>query len=158
MEPFEARRGGYLISTDKGRLDLGTVQKYLAESSYWARGRSRQTMASAVEHSLCFGLYAPGGAQAGFARVVTDLATFAWLCDVFVLEPHRGKGLGKWLVETIVGHPQLANLKRILLATQDAHGLYRRYGGFQALRSPERWMERLGTRPEWEGSQATARD
>ncbi|MGA2112510.1 MAG: GNAT family N-acetyltransferase [Anaerolineales bacterium] len=143
MEPFERQRGEYVLSSDKAKLDIGTIHRYLAGSSYWAKGRSLQTMAIGIEHSLCFGLYAASGAQVGFARVVTDQATFAWICDVFVLEPHRGKGLGKWLVQTIVGQLELMNPKRMVLATQDAHGLYSKYGGFEPLRNPERWMERL---------------
>ena len=150
MDAFERRRGEYLLSTDRAKLDLAVIHEYLANSSYWAKGRPREVVAVSIAQSLCFGLYSADQAQVGFARAVTDYATYAWVCDVFILEPHRGKGLGKWLVETIVRHPDLANLKRIVLATQDAHGLYSKYGGFQPLRNPERWMERLNSRPDLE--------
>jgi len=96
-----------------------------------------------IENSLCFGLYDPAGVQVGFARVITDCATFGWLCDLFILDAHKGKGLGKWLVQTIVSFPDLRALKRIQLATCDAHELYSRYGGFTPLAAPERWMERV---------------
>jgi GNAT superfamily N-acetyltransferase len=108
-----------------------------------------------IEHSLCFGVYA-GGEQAGFARVVTDYATFAWLCDVFILEAYRGRGLSKWLVETIVAYPDLAGLRRFLLATRDAHSLYQHYGGFTPLQAPDRWLERFNPgRPGQPPSSAT---
>ena len=94
-----------------------------------------------IEHSLCFGVY-DHASQIGFARVVTDFATFAWLCDVFVIQGYQGRGLGKWLIQCIVAFPELQNLKRFILATGDAHELYRQYGGFDALQSPERWMAR----------------
>ena len=97
--------------------------------SYWAQGRSFEAVQKSVEHSLCFGVYA-GRQQVGFARVVTDYATFAWLCDVFILESHRGKGLGKRLIECVVAHPELQSV-RFMLATRDAHELYRRYGGLE---------------------------
>ncbi len=150
METIELRRPGYLISTDPARLQIEVIHQFLAERSYWAQGRPLEVVRRAIEHSLCFGVYAvttqPDGsesaAQVGFARVVTDYATFAWLCDVFILETHRGQGLSKWLVETVVTHPCLAGLRRILLATRDAHELYRKYGGFELLSNPERWMIR----------------
>ncbi len=100
MKPFELQRDGYTISTDKARLDISAIHEYLSERSYWAEGRPREVVERAIENSLCFGVY-EGERQAGFARVVTDYATFAWLCDVFILEDYRGRGLGKWLVETI---------------------------------------------------------
>jgi GNAT superfamily N-acetyltransferase len=132
---------GYLISTDKARLDIHFIHKALSLSSYWAEGRSLDTVKKSLEHSLCFGIYADGQ-QVGFARVVTDYATFAWLCDVFVLASHQGQGLGKQLVETIVAHRELQDLDIFLLATRDAHELYRRYGGFEGLRAPDKWMVR----------------
>jgi GNAT superfamily N-acetyltransferase len=138
---FEAQRNGYAISTDKAKLDVDAIHAYLSERSYWAEGRPREVMEKAIANSLCFGVY-DGERQAGFARVVTDYATFAWLCDVFILEDYRGRGLGKWLVETVTTHPTLAKLRRILLATYDAHELYRRYGGFETLPGPEYWMVR----------------
>lgn len=99
-------------------------------------------MRRSIAHSLCFGVYGEGE-QVGFARVVTDYATFAWLCDVFVLETARRRGLGKWLIASVIAHPDLQGLRRFTLATRDAHELYRRYGGFEALRAPERWMEKF---------------
>jgi GNAT superfamily N-acetyltransferase len=126
------------ISTDPSRLDRDMVHRYLSEEAYWARGRSRDVTERAIEHSMPFGVYVDGR-QVGFARVVTDRATFAWLADVFVLPSHRGHGLGKRLVETILGHPELRGMKRWFLATADAHGLYRRYG-FEELRDAGRFM------------------
>ena len=128
-------------STDKARLHVALVYDYLNHSSYWAQGRSLSTVQRSIENSLCFGVY-EGPQQVGFARVVTDYATFAWLCDVFILEPYRGQNLGKWLIECVTAHPGLQSLRGFLLATRDAHELYRRYGGFHALESPERWMRR----------------
>ena len=133
----------YSISTDKDRLDRPLIHRYLSSSSYWAIGRPYATVVRSIENSLCFGVYAAPGRQVGFARVVTDHCTIAWLCDVFILEPHRGKNLGKRLVQEVVSHPELAGIRRILLATDDAHELYSRYGQFQALHAPEKWMERL---------------
>ena len=121
------RRGEYLISTDRSRLDLHAIHAYLSEEAYWSPGVSRQVVERSIEHSLNFGLYR-GDDQAGFARVVTDNATFAWLADVFVLPEHRGAGLGKWLVETAVSHPDLRGIRRWILATWDAHELYARFG------------------------------
>jgi GNAT superfamily N-acetyltransferase len=141
MSIVEYQRGDYTISTDKTKLDVDLVWDFLCHTSYWAQGRSLTTTQRSIEHSLCFGVYA-GDRQVGFARVVTDHATFAWLCDVFILESHRGQGLGKWLVECIVAHPELQGLRLFLLATSNAHELYRRYGGFQELPSPGKWMIR----------------
>jgi hypothetical protein len=132
----------YFISTDKTKLDLNLIHQFLSQRSYWAQGRSLAIVAKSVEHSLCFGVYDKNEQQVGFARVVTDHATFAWLCDVFILETHRGQNLGKWLVECIVNQPDLQMPMRMLLATQDAHELYRRYGGFEELQNAERWMTR----------------
>jgi GNAT superfamily N-acetyltransferase len=135
----------YSISTEKSLLDVALIHAYLTRSSYWAQGRSLETVVRSIEQSLCFGVFSPGGTQVGFARVVTDYATFAWLCDVFILEDYQGRGLGKRLIEAVTGHPALAGLRRILLATRDAHGLYEKYGGFRQLAHPERLMERLAT-------------
>ena len=129
---------GYEISTDPARLDLDVIHGYL-RGAYWSPGVPRDVVERSIARSLCFGLYAPDGAQAGFARVVTDGATFAWIADVFVLEPHRGRGLGVWLMETLLAHPDLQGLRRTVLATNDAHGLYERFG-FEPLPTPERWM------------------
>ena len=136
----EWRRGDYVISTERARLDVGVIHDYLSNSSYWAAGRSLESVRRSIENSVAFGLY-KGERQIGFARVITDYATFAWLADVFVLEEFRGQGLGKWLVEVILAHPQLQGFRRWVLATKDAHELYRRFG-FAELKLPERWMER----------------
>jgi GNAT superfamily N-acetyltransferase len=140
---MEQQRGDYTLSTEPARLDLARIHGYLSSESYWAAGRPFDVAQRSVEHSLCFGIY-HGDEQVAFARVVTDYATFAWLCDVFVLEAHRGRGLGKWLVESVVAHPDLRGIKQIVLATRDAHELYRRYGGFEPVTTPERLMVRRG--------------
>jgi GNAT superfamily N-acetyltransferase len=134
----EVVRGGYTVSTDKARLDLPAVHGFLA-ASYWSPGLPWDVLVRAVAGSLCFGLY-HGAEQVGFARVVTDRATFAYLGDVYVLEAHRGRGLGRWLVETVLGHPAVQGLRRFSLVTRDAHGLYERLG-FQPLARPDRHME-----------------
>ena len=134
-----ARRGDFLISTDPGLLDLAVIHDFLANRSYWAVGISPERQRRALAGSLCFGLY-EHGRQIGLARVVTDRATFAWLCDVFVLEEYRGRGLSKWLMECVVAHPDLQGLRRIVLGTRDAHGLYARYG-FKPLADPTRFLE-----------------
>jgi GNAT superfamily N-acetyltransferase len=138
---MEYRRGAYTISTDSARLDIDLIHDFLSHSSYWAQGRPFAAVQKSIAHSLCFGVY-DGAQQVGFARVVTDYATFAWLCDLFVVESHRGQGLGKWLVECIVAHPELQDLQIFLLATRDAHELYRRYGRFETLQQAEKWMAR----------------
>jgi len=139
----EWRRGGYVISTDPSMLDLGAVHGFL-QRSYWAADRPLETVQRSVERSLNFGLYRAGDrSQVGFARVVTDFATFAWLCDVFVDEDHRGQGLGVWLMETVVDHPELQCLRLWMLGTRDAHGLYEK-SGFTPLSVPERWMQKRG--------------
>jgi GNAT superfamily N-acetyltransferase len=141
MNIMELRRGEYLISTDRSKLDISTIHDFLSRSSYWAQDRTLETVMTSINHSLNFGVYLDDQ-QVGFARVVTDFATFAWLCDVFILEQYRGRGLAKWLVKTIVELPELQNLKHVLLATRDAHQLYRRYGGFEILDSKGRLMRR----------------
>ena len=143
MAQHEHHRDCYTISTDKARLDVGTIHRYLSEESYWAEGRPRQVVETSIEHSLCFGVYGPDEQQAGFARVVTDGVTFAWICDLFILKSHRGVGLGKWLLETILAAPRIKDVKRWMLATRDAHGLYRGYGDFQPLDHPEALMMRI---------------
>ena len=147
---MEYRRGEFLISTSRERLRLDVVYGFLT-NCYWAKGIPREVVARSIEHSLCFGLYdesprlareaghgAP--AQVGFARVVSDFATVAYLGDVFVLESHRGQGLSKWLMECVMKHPALQNLRRWILLTRDAHGLYSQFS-FTPLRAPERYME-----------------
>jgi GNAT superfamily N-acetyltransferase len=135
---YELRRGSHMISTDPRRLDLDVIYAYLSQS-YWAAGRSREQMARSLRHSLCFGLY-NGAAQVGMARVISDYASFAYLCDVFVLQEHQGAGLGTWLIAAVMAHPDLQGLRRFMLATRDAHGLYRKFG-FAQIDPPERWME-----------------
>jgi GNAT superfamily N-acetyltransferase len=134
-------RDDYSISTDRSRLDINLIHNYLSEESYWATGRPREVVARSIENSLPFGIY-KGGEQVGFARVVTDYATFAWVADVFVLPEHRGRGLSKWLMEVILAHPQLQGFRRWVLSTRDAQGLYERFG-FMPQKRPERWMERF---------------
>ena len=129
----------YTISTDKSRLDIGVIHNFL-DTSYWAAGRSVETIRRSIDNSLPFGIYT-GDAQVGFARVITDYATFAWIADVFVLDQHRGKGLSKWLMDVILSHPELQGFRRWVLATKDAHELYRKFE-FTELTRPERWMER----------------
>jgi GNAT superfamily N-acetyltransferase len=136
---MEWRRGEYSISTERERLDLDIVHKFLSEEAYWSPGVPRDVVERSIENSLCFGLY-HGAQQVGFARVVTDRATTAYLADVFVLSEHRGRGLGVWLVETVFSHPDLQGLRRFLLGTADAHALYERYGFRPA--DPTRMMER----------------
>lgn len=136
----EWNQGEYLISTDPARLDLLFIQNFLSNVSYWAQGRSLEVVKHSINNSLNFGLF-KGDQQIGFARVVTDYATFAWLADVFVVEPYRKKGLGKWLVRVVISHPNLQGFRRWVLATKDAHDLYRSFG-FRELKRPERWMER----------------
>jgi len=134
----ERSLGAYLISTDPRRLDLDAIFDYLSGRSYWARGRPRDQIVRGIENSLPFGVYLDGK-QVGFARIVTDYATFAWLADVYVLEDHRGHGLGKALVEEVVAHPVVRELPRVLLATADAHRLYEQYG-FVHLKGDARFM------------------
>ena len=130
-----------VITTDKGCLDLDYIHTYLSEQSYWARGRSRADVEKSILHSLCFGVYVDGH-QVGFARVITDYTLLAWLADVFIDERTRGRGLGKRLIETIVNHPELREIRRFMLATSDAHELYRRYG-FDDLSHRDRLMARI---------------
>ena len=137
---MEWKNSEYTIDTDKERLQLDVIQKFLEEDSYWAQGRKVEQTRRAIENSVCFGLY-HGDEQIGFARVVSDFATFAYLGDVFVLEVFRGRGLSKWLMETVMSCPDLQGLRRWMLATRDAHTLYEKYG-FHALKFPERWMEK----------------
>ena len=127
MTAFFWERDGYRISTDRSRLDLDEIHAFLREA-YWSPNVPRDVVERSIENSLNFGLYDPDGGQVGFARMVTDRAAFAYLADVYVREPHRGRGLGKWLVETVLSHPDVQGLRRIVLGTADAHSLYERYG------------------------------
>jgi GNAT superfamily N-acetyltransferase len=127
----------YEISTERSRLDILLIHDFLG-ASYWARGITRGVVERSIEHSLCFGAYHQGK-QVGFARVITDFATFAYLADVFVVPEHRGRGLAKLLLRNILAHPQLQGLRRVMLATQDAHGLYAQFG-FEKIAHPEHLM------------------
>ncbi len=134
----ESRRGAFAITTDPARLDIDAIHAYLTRS-YWAEGIARELVLRSIENSLCFGLF-DGSRQIGFARVITDHATFAYLCDVYVLEEQRGAGFGKWLMETVMSHPDVQGLRRWLLMTRDAHGLYAQHG-FSPLAKPGSAME-----------------
>jgi GNAT superfamily N-acetyltransferase len=129
----------YEISTDRGRLDLPRIHRFLSTEAYWSPGVPREVVERSIENSICFGVYADSGEQVGFARVVTDRATFAWIADLFVESGHRGNGLGKRLVTAILEHPELQGLRRFMLATADAHGLYRQFG-FDELHEAGRFM------------------
>ncbi len=133
-------KGEFTIDTDDARLDVDAIQSFLENDSYWAQTRTREQTETAIANSICFGLY-HSERQIGFARVVSDRATFAYIGDVYVLDEFRGRGLSKWLMETMVSHPELQGLRRWVLATRDAHGLYEKYG-FHELVHPDRWMER----------------
>jgi uncharacterized protein len=138
--PFERTIDGFLISTDTARLDLGVIHAFLATQSYWAEGVPREIVARSIANALCFGVY-DGARQIGFARVISDYATFAYLADVFIIKEYRGRGLSKAMMDAIIAHPHLQGLRRFTLATADAHGLYRTYG-FTEPPHPERQMER----------------
>ena len=140
MNHREWERDGYVLSTDPARLDRDAIFDYLS-TSYWAERIPRAVFERSVDHAMCFGLHAPDGSPAGFARIISDRATVAYLGDVFVLEPHRGRGLSKWMMECIITHPELHGLRRWILLTRDAHGLYQKFG-FTPLAKPDRWMER----------------
>ena len=136
---YELSGGGYVVTTDVSRLDIDYIHAFLTES-YWAHGIPRDVVDRAIENSLNFGLF-DGKRQVGFARAITDRAWYAYIADVFVDEAHRGKGLGKLIMEAVTSHPDLQNLRRMMLGTADAHGLYRQFG-FTDLDQPERWMTR----------------
>jgi GNAT superfamily N-acetyltransferase len=135
------QKGDYSISTDNHRLNIPLIHDFISNQSYWGQGRKIEIVQLALNNSLNFGLY-KNGEQIGFARVVTDYCTFAWLADVFIIEGFRGEGLSKWLMEVIMNHPRLINMRRWVLATKDAHGLYEQFG-FGRMAQPERWMERF---------------
>jgi GNAT superfamily N-acetyltransferase len=138
FETNEYHKGEFTVSTDRARIKLDVVHGFLTEC-YWAKGISRDVVARSIENSLCFGVYAEG-TQVGFARVISDFATFAYIGDVFVLESLRGRGLGKWLMECIIKHPRLQGLRRWSLVTRDGHGLYSQFG-FEPLKKPRNYME-----------------
>src|SRR5580704_11268416 len=138
-EVIDYRRGELVISTSRARLSLDVIHGFLT-NCYWAKGIPREVVARSMERALCFGIYDTRGQQVGFARVISDFATIAYVGDVFVLETHRGRGLGKWLMQCITQHPALQNLRRWILTTRDAHGLYSQVG-FAPVKAPERFME-----------------
>jgi GNAT superfamily N-acetyltransferase len=141
MPLYEVRRDGFTISTDRARLDRDAVYRYLRDESYWSAGIAREVFERSVAGALAFGLYDDGGRQIGFARVVSDGATLAWLSDVYVLAAYRGKGLGRWLITSVMAHPELQGLRRWMLSTRDAHALYAEYGF--ATVEPEHLMTRF---------------
>ncbi|MDO6507986.1 GNAT family N-acetyltransferase [Colwellia sp. 4_MG-2023] len=130
---------GYKISSETSDMDISVIHGYIARS-YWAENIPLNTMEMAINNSLCFGVFTDSGNQVAFARMITDTATFAYLADVFVLEEHRGKGISKWIMKNIIEHPKLQGIRRMALATSDAHGLYEQFG-FKALSSPKSFME-----------------
>jgi GNAT superfamily N-acetyltransferase len=141
---IEVRHREYVISTDPSRVDVAEVHRFMSTESYWAAGRPLDVQRRAIEHSaLVVGAYTAAGEQVGFARMVTDLATFAWLADVYVRPGHRAGGLGTAMVHTIVEHPDVREIRLQLLVTQDAHGLYAKLG-YTPLDEPTRWMHRRG--------------
>jgi GNAT superfamily N-acetyltransferase len=137
---LEIHKNGLLLSTDPKRLDLEAICAFLAQA-YWADTRSRATIERSLENSLVFAVF-DGERQVAMARVVSDYATIAWLCDVFVHPDYRGRGLGKWMMEAVHSHPDLQGLRRWMLSSRDAQGLYARYG-YIPLGNPERWMEKF---------------
>ena len=141
MPHHTVEHDGYEITDDRTRLDPAVIHGYLSDQSYWAKGVSLELVERSLANSICIGVYGPDRRQVGLARIVTDSATFAWLCDVFILPAHRGRGLGKALVAAVVSHPQLQQVRRIALGTLDAHALYAQFG-FTPLAEPQRHMER----------------
>ncbi len=137
---MEFKRDGFVISDDASRLDLTAICDFLSRA-YWASQRKRQTIERSIKHSLNFGVY-DGEKQIGFARVVTDYAVFAYVCDVFIHEDYRGRALGKWMMKSMMSHPELQGLRRWCLVTRDAHGLYGQFG-FTELNDPSGWMEKF---------------
>ncbi|HTT58240.1 MAG TPA: GNAT family N-acetyltransferase [Opitutaceae bacterium] len=138
--PVEATHEDYLISDDPARLDVDAIHAYLTRS-YWSEGIPRDAVEQALRQSFCVGAYTAGGAQVGLVRVVTDFASFAWVCDVYVLEPHRGRGLSKAMLRAVMAHPRLQAVRRLTLATRDAHGLYAQFG-FKPVATPANQMEK----------------
>lgn len=137
---IEVNKENFTISTDPSRLDVAAIADMLTRA-YWAKGRPRERTEKAIANSLVFGVY-DGDKQIGIARIISDYAIFAYLCDVFIHENYRSLGLGKWLMETVRSHPDLQDLRRWVLATHDAHELYKQYG-FTPLENPQNWMEIL---------------
>ena len=144
-------KGDYVVSDDRSRLQVDVIFDFLSNHSYWARERDRETVERSIRYStVCLGVYDRTGRQVGFARVITDTVVFGWVCDVFVVEEHRGRGLGKWIMELIVNHPLVRDVKRLALRTVDAHGMYEKFG-FVRIEQPDGLtMERLRRRVEAE--------
>jgi GNAT superfamily N-acetyltransferase len=138
---MEWTKHAYRVTTDIEQFDFDVVHRYLSEVAYWSPGIAREKVERAARHSIAFGLF-HGDAQIGYARMITDTATFAYLADVFVLPEHQGAGLGTWMMECVMAHPELQALRRMILVTSDAHGLYARFG-FKASAHPERIMEKV---------------
>jgi GNAT superfamily N-acetyltransferase len=139
--PYERRNGDFVLTTDRTRIDVSTVESFL-RGTYWAANRTRERIARTLETSLCFiVLRAVDNRPVAFTRVVSDYADFAWVCDVVVDDAFRGRGIGTWMISCVLEHPDLVGLRRIILATSNAHGLYARYG-FKPLENPAIWMER----------------
>jgi len=139
MEITEWKKDDYLVSTDKSKIDVDAVHHFLSQS-YWAEGIPKDVVHRGIDNSLCFAIY-HRDKLTGFARVISDFATFAYLADVFIMPEERGRGLSKWLMQLIINHPQLQGLRRFILATKDAHSLYTQFG-FTPFDKPERWMQR----------------
>ena len=140
MTDITLHKGEYSISTDKSKLDVDSIHEFLSTKAYWCLNIPKETVQRAIQNSLCFGVY-HNGKQIGFARIISDLATIAYLGDVYILEEYRGKGLSKWLMEIIMAHPDLQGLRRWILLTSDAHGLYRQFG-WKEIAEPSKWMDR----------------
>jgi GNAT superfamily N-acetyltransferase len=134
------REDGYEVSDDPARIDADVVHRFLSTDAYWVASITPEIVGRMIAGALCLGVYGPDRVQVGFARVITDRVTRAWLCDLFILKPARGRGLGKWLVECILAHPELQGLRRWILSTSDAHELYRPFG-FAEVTEPQRMME-----------------
>lgn len=128
------------INTDKSLLQISRIHKFLSEDSYWSPGIPLEVVTRGIENSLCFGVYNENKEQIGFARVITDYASFAWICDVYIEPPFRKQGLSKWLMSCVMIHPALQKLRRICLATKDAHELYKKFG-FEVTKTPKNWLE-----------------
>jgi len=146
---YEYHKDHFTITTNPDAFDVDAIHSYLTRS-YWKRGVSKELVKRSIKHSFCFGLFA-GDQQIGFARVITDHTDFAYLCDVFVLEPYQGQGLGQWLLATLLACPALEGIRHFMLATRDAHEFYRKFG-FQEVKNPERWMFRLADKPWFQPS------
>jgi len=142
-ETLQWQKDSFTVSTDKSLLQIVRIHHFLSTQSYWCQGIPKNVVEKAVQGSLCFGLYDgdhPEHLQIGYARVITDSATFAWVCDVYIEPSYRGRGLSKWMMECLTSHPDLQSLRKIMLGTKDAHRLYEKFG-FKATTTPERWME-----------------